>query len=73
MKEPNNYAQDIVVDGSRMRDELGYLDLHSVEEGVQRTLAWTRANPPERYNPRLLDYAMEDAAVAAYREAMGAR
>jgi nucleoside-diphosphate-sugar epimerase len=73
MKERNNYAQDIVVDASRMRDELAYEDLFSVDEAVQRTLAWTRANPPERYNPRLLDYALEDQAVAAYRAAVAQR
>jgi nucleoside-diphosphate-sugar epimerase len=69
MKEANNYAQDIVVDGSRMRADLEYEPVYTVEDGVCRTLAWTRENPPEKFNPRLLDYALEDAAVAAYRDA----
>ncbi len=73
LKQKNNYAQDMVVDGSRMRDELGYEDIVPVEEGVRRSFAWTRANPPEKFNPRLLDYALEDAAVEAYRSALGER
>jgi nucleoside-diphosphate-sugar epimerase len=72
LKERNNYAQDLVVDATRMRHELGYEDVVSVEEGVRRAFAWTRANPPPKFNPRLLDYALEDAAVAAYREATAA-
>ena len=67
LKQKNNYAQDIVVDGSRMRDELGYEDIVTVDEGVRRSFAWTRENPPPKFNPRVLDYALEDAAVEAYR------
>jgi nucleoside-diphosphate-sugar epimerase len=67
LKQKNNYAQDMVVDGTRMRDELGYEDVVTVDEGVRRSFAWTRANPPPKFNPRVLDYALEDAAVEAYR------
>jgi nucleoside-diphosphate-sugar epimerase len=69
MKETNNYAQDLVVDASRMRTELRYEDVFSVEEGVRRAFAWTRANQPSKYNPRLVDFALEDAALEEFRSA----
>ena len=68
LKQENNYAQDMVVDGTRMREELGYEDVVAVEEGVRRAFAWTRENPPPKYNARLLDFSLEDAALTAYRE-----
>jgi nucleoside-diphosphate-sugar epimerase len=67
LKADNNYAQDMVVDGGRMRAELGYEDVVPWEEGVRRAMAWVRAHPPERLNPRWLDYSLEDAAVAELR------
>lgn len=73
LKQKNSYAQDLVVDGTRMRDELGYDDVVPVEEGVRLAFSWTREHPPEKYNPRVVDFSLEDAAVAAYREAKAAR
>lgn len=70
LKQKNNYAQDLVVDGTRMKDELGYQDVVNVEEGVRRTFAWTRANPPQKFNPRMIDFSLEDAALEAYRAAV---
>ncbi len=67
LKGPENYEQDLVVDGSRMRAELGYGDVVPWEEAVRRALAWEVAHPPKRMNPRVLDYALEDAAVAEWR------
>jgi nucleoside-diphosphate-sugar epimerase len=33
---------------SRIRDELGYVEPISLDEALRRTIAWERANPPER-------------------------
>lgn len=34
-----NFAQDIVYDTSRIREELGYVEVVSEEEGIRRTLS----------------------------------
>jgi dTDP-D-glucose 4,6-dehydratase len=49
------------MDNSRVRDELGFAEIHSVEEGIQRTIAWERANPPASGDPGAMEYAAEDA------------
>jgi nucleoside-diphosphate-sugar epimerase len=72
LKQANNYKQDLVVDGTRMRKELGYEDVVPLDDGVRRAFEWTRENPPAKFNPRMLDFSLEDAALAAYREATAA-
>ena len=54
-------AQEFVVDSSRIRDELGYAERISDDEGIRRTIEWERANPP----PQTFDYEAEDRALAA--------
>jgi nucleoside-diphosphate-sugar epimerase len=56
-----NAEQDIVVDTSCIRRELGYEERINLEEGLQRTVAWERANPPEEVDPKAFDYVAEDA------------
>lgn len=53
--------QDIVVDTSRLRRELGYEEQVDLEEALRRTVAWERANPPKEIDPKEFDYAAEDA------------
>jgi nucleoside-diphosphate-sugar epimerase len=55
-----NAEQDIVVDSSRIRRELGYKERVDVEEALQKTIAWERANPPKEIDPKEFDYALED-------------
>ena len=56
-----NAEQDIVVDTSRIRTELGYKERVDLEEALQRTVAWERANPPKEIDPKEFDYVAEDA------------
>lgn len=56
-----NADQDIVVDSSRIRRELGYEERVDLEEALRRTVAWERANPPKEVDPKEFDYAVEDA------------
>jgi len=56
-----NSEQDIVVDSSRIRTELGYQERVDVEEALRRTVAWERANPPKEVDPKDFDYVVEDA------------
>jgi nucleoside-diphosphate-sugar epimerase len=60
-----NAEQDIVVDTSRLRKGLGYKERVDVEEALQRTIAWERANPPEEIDPRDFDYVVEDTFLNA--------
>ncbi len=56
-----NAEQDIVVDTSRIRKELGYEERVDLEEALQRTVAWERTNPPKEIDPKEFDYVAEDA------------
>jgi nucleoside-diphosphate-sugar epimerase len=55
-----NAEQDMVVDSSRIRRELGYRERVDVEEALRRTIVWERANPPKEIDPKEFDYAVED-------------
>ncbi len=55
-----NAEQDIVVDSSRIRRELGYEEQVDLEEALRRTVAWERANPPKEIDPKEFDYLAED-------------
>jgi len=57
--------QDLFASSARLRQELGYVPPIDREEGLRRTIAWERANPPVTIDPALFDYAAEDAALAA--------
>jgi nucleoside-diphosphate-sugar epimerase len=55
-------AQDIVLDSTRIRSELGYAEPIALTDALRETVAWERANPPAP-SPQV-DYAAEDAAIA---------
>ncbi len=58
-------TQDLVVDSSSIRDELGYREGVEADEALARTIEWERANPPARIDPRRFDYEAEDAVLAS--------
>jgi nucleoside-diphosphate-sugar epimerase len=58
-----NYAQPLVTNTTRIRDQLGYHETVSFDDGLRRTIAWERANPPSTIDPGQFDYAAEDAAL----------
>ena len=56
-------AQELILDTSRIRDELGYSEPVPAAEGFRRTVEWATAHPPGPDQPmgRLrLDYGAED-------------
>jgi len=59
-----NTAQDIVVNTSRIRQELGYNERINLAEAFRRTIAWERDHFPEKIDLERLDYATEDKALA---------
>ena len=60
-----DFTQQYEVDSSRIRRELGYTEIVPFDEALRRTIAWERANPPEKIPPEDFDYAADDAALAA--------
>lgn len=65
LRSPGNYAQDVVVDTTRIRRELGYTERVPRAGALRRTVAWERAHPPERVDPAQFDYAAEDRVLDA--------
>jgi nucleoside-diphosphate-sugar epimerase len=63
-----------LLDGSRIRDELGYHDIVDFEDAIATTVEWYMKNPLERGGPdesRIgdpFDYAAEDRFAAALEE-----
>lgn len=63
LRAPYEPRQDLVVDVSRFRTELDFTEPLTVEEGLCRTVAWERANPPATGDPGPAEYTAEDAAL----------
>jgi nucleoside-diphosphate-sugar epimerase len=61
----HNTDQHLLTDTARIREELGYKQVVAREEGLRRTVAWERANPPKRFDPKAFDYEAEDAVLIA--------
>ncbi len=59
-----NAEQDMVVDTTCIRRELGYVERVGLDEALKRTVAWERANPPREVDPKEFDYTREDAFLA---------
>lgn len=55
--------QDLIIDSTRLRHELGYTEQVDRAEALRRTVAWERAHPPAQIDPAQFDYAAEDAAL----------
>lgn len=60
----SNSAQHWVVSSARIRSELGYVEPIAHDEGLTRTIAWERANPPGQIDPSHFDYRAEDTAIS---------
>jgi nucleoside-diphosphate-sugar epimerase len=61
LRLPYDFRQQYVVDTSRIRDELGYKELVSEEDGLRPTIEW-ELHAPESL---VTDYELEDAALRA--------
>ena len=58
-----NTDQHLVVDTSRIREELGYGELVPPDEGFRRTAECERRHPPQEVDPQSFDYAAEDVVL----------
>jgi nucleoside-diphosphate-sugar epimerase len=59
-----DYRQHLQTDSSRIRQELGYAEPVPLDEALIRTIAWERANPPEKIDLERFDYTAEDEVLA---------
>ena len=58
-----NIEQDIVVDSTRIREELGYKEVVPEDEALRRTIEWETTHPPKELDPKQFDYPAEDAVL----------
>jgi len=68
LRMPVNAEQHWIVSSKRIREELGFAEQCSLEEGIKRTIDWERTNPPA-IDPKLFDYTAEDAALKQFATA----
>ncbi|MBN1563153.1 MAG: NAD-dependent dehydratase, partial [Anaerolineae bacterium] len=64
MQSQAGLEQHLVIDSTRIRQELGYREVVSRVEGLVYTVSWERANPPEHIDVNQFDYANEDLILA---------
>lgn len=64
MRSLAGMEQELVADTTRIRNELGFIQIVTRDEALRRTVAWERAHPPERIDPAQFNYAKEDAILA---------
>jgi len=58
-----------VVDTTRIRAELGYMEVVPQEVALRQTVDWQRANPLTEYDSKDFDYVTEDTVLAELEQA----
>ena len=69
MRPAAGLAQELILDSTRIRNELGFNEPIPPEMGIRRAVEWMLGNPPTADDPmgRLeLDYRAEDVVLAAH-------
>jgi nucleoside-diphosphate-sugar epimerase len=61
--QPMDYRQDLTMDTTKMRRELGFTEQVRFEQGLVKTIKWLRALSPGPTEIKEFDYAAEDACV----------
>jgi len=60
-----NLDQNLDMDTTKIRRDLGYRETMSRREALEHTIAWDREYPPKHIDPSQFDYAAEDAILSA--------
>jgi nucleoside-diphosphate-sugar epimerase len=63
LRSDGNVEQHLVADTTRIRRELGYKEPVHRGEALQQSVAWARAHAPQSVDPKMFDYAAEDAIL----------
>ncbi len=58
-----NADQHLLVDTTRIREELGYSEAVPLDEAMKSTIVWERAHPPDKIRPEAFDYEVEDKVL----------
>ena len=61
---PTDYSQDLTMDTTKIRRELGFEDVVPFEQGLAKTIEWLRACPMDPSETKDFDYSAEDACVS---------
>ena len=62
-------AQDLVLDSTKIRKELGYSETVPMEEAIDMAAVWELDNYPEKYDEGMFDYKAEDEVLARLSKA----
>jgi len=63
LRAPYEPRQDLVLETSSIRRELGFAEVCSIDEGLEQTISWERATPSASGDPGPGEYSAEDAVV----------
>jgi nucleoside-diphosphate-sugar epimerase len=66
LRQRLNLDQHLIMDSTRIREELRYAEPIARGEAIRRTIDWERANPPS-IDPAAFDYVAENAAISEFR------
>ncbi|MDQ8181657.1 NAD-dependent epimerase/dehydratase family protein [Pelagicoccus sp. SDUM812005] len=64
LKTPGDFSQDMLIDSSLIRQELGYKEPTDYYDGLAESVEWYRDNPPADMVGKSFSYAAEDAVDA---------
>ena len=64
LKSPGDCAQSLIVDSSRIRQDLGYSEVVDDETAARQSIEWYLKNPPRQMRYGQLLYDQEDQAIA---------
>jgi nucleoside-diphosphate-sugar epimerase len=63
LRDGVNWESHLATSTSRIREELGYREHVSWEDGLRKTIDWERSDPPGVNHPARFDYEAEDACL----------
>jgi nucleoside-diphosphate-sugar epimerase len=64
LRPPYQPRQDLVMDSTNLRSDLGYVEARTIEQGLRESIAWELTHSPVEGDPGAREYAAEDAAAA---------
>ncbi|MBZ0184664.1 MAG: NAD-dependent epimerase/dehydratase family protein [Candidatus Obscuribacterales bacterium] len=65
IRQDYDWGQDLTIDSSRIRDELGFRESVDIEKALSQTIEWQTKNPPSDKSEEPINYAAEDQQAAS--------
>jgi nucleoside-diphosphate-sugar epimerase len=63
MPAGSNFKQNMAIDSSKIREQLGFQEVVGLDEALDRSIEWESSNMPQNINPEMFDYESEDAIL----------